>query len=254
MKLKLDDAGHVVVSEGKPVFVADDGKEVVFDYGATLGTITRLNGEAKAHRTAKEAAEAKLAGFDGIEDPEAARKALGIVKNLDDKKLVDAGQIETVRSEAIAAVEAKYKPIVDENQSLKGELYSEKIGGSFSRSKFIADKIAIPSDLVQARFGQNFEVKDGKIVAKDSNGNPIYSRSKPGEIAEFDEALETLVDQYPQKDSILKGANNSGGGARPSNGGGGGSGAKTISRAEFNKLDPAAQMKTMNVDKVAVVD
>lgn len=27
MKLKLDDQGHVVVQDGKPVYVHDDGKE-----------------------------------------------------------------------------------------------------------------------------------------------------------------------------------------------------------------------------------
>jgi hypothetical protein len=144
MKLKLDEAGHVVVSDGKPVYLADDGKEIVFDYQATLATITRLNGEAKAHRTAKETAEAKLASFEGIEDPEAAKKALQTVKNLDDKKLVDAGQVETVKNEAIKAVRAEFEPIVAERDKLKGELYGEKIGGSFMRSKFIQDKIAIP--------------------------------------------------------------------------------------------------------------
>lgn len=253
MKLKLDDAGHVVVSDGKPVYVGEDGKEVAFDYPATLATISRLNGEAKTHRTAKEAAEAKLAAFEGIEDPEAARKALNTVKNLDDKKLVDAGEVEKVKDEAIKAVEAKYAPIIQERDQLKTDLYGEKIGGSFARSKFIADKIAIPADLVQARFGQNFEIKDGKIVAKDSHGNPIFSRSRPGEHADFEEALETLVDQYPQKDSILKGTGNQGDGARHNNGGGGG-GGKSMTREAFNKLDPAAQMKAMTVDKVQVVD
>jgi hypothetical protein len=256
MKLKTvekDGKTYAEVQDGKPLYVGDDGKEIAFDAPHTAATIQRLNGEAKAHRTAKEAAETKLQAFEGIEDPEAAKKALSTIKNLDDKKLVDAGQVETVRQEAIAAVEAKYKPVVEERDRLKGDLYSEKIGGSFARSKFISDKIAIPSDLVQARFGQNFEVKDGKIVAKDANGNPIYSRSKPGEVADFDEALETLVDQYPQKDSILKGANQSGGGSRPSNGGGA-DGAKSMTREAFNKLDPAAQMKAMNVDKVQVVD
>jgi hypothetical protein len=254
MKLKLDDAGHAVVSEGKPVYVADDGKEIVFDYPGTLATIARLNGEAKAHRTAKEAAETKLAAFEGIEDPEAAKKALNTVKNLDSKKLVDAGQIETVKAEAIKAVEEKYAPVVKERDAFKAELYSEKIGGSFARSKFITDKVAIPSDLVQARFGDRFEIKEGKIVAKDFHGNQIFSRAKPGEVADFEEAIETLIEQYPQKDSILKGANHSGGGSRPSNNGGGNNNPKQMLRADFNKLDPTAQQKAMNVDRVTVVD
>lgn len=31
MKLKLDENGYVVVQDGKPVYVHDDGKEVAFD-------------------------------------------------------------------------------------------------------------------------------------------------------------------------------------------------------------------------------
>jgi hypothetical protein len=90
------------------------------------------------------------------------------------------------------------------------------IGGSFSGSKFITDKIAIPADMLQARFGQSFKVEEGKVVAYDGTGNKIYSRSKPGELASFDEALEFLVEQYPQKDHILKASGNQGGGSRQS--------------------------------------
>jgi len=245
MKLKLDADGHAVVQDGKPVYVHDDGKEVAFDAPATVATITRLNSEAKGHREAKEAAEKALKAFEGITDPAAAIKALSTVKNLDDKKLVDAGEVETVKNEAIKAVRAEFDPIVKERDQLKSDLYNEKIGGSFARSKFIAEKIAIPADLMQARFGQQFEVRDGKIVAKDASGNPIYSRAKPGELADFDEALEIAVDAYPQKDHILKGTGSSGSGARGSNGGAG-NGAKTMSRNQFDSLsleDRAAKMK-----------
>ncbi|WVM90955.1 DUF6651 domain-containing protein [Halopseudomonas pachastrellae] len=92
------------------------------------------------------------------------------------------------------------------------------MGGAFGRSKMIADKLAIPADLVQARFGQAFKIEDGKTVAYDGNGNKIYSHSRPGEIADFDEALEILVEQYPHRDSILKASGANGGGAP--NGGG----------------------------------
>ena len=75
--------------------------------------------------------------------------------------------------------------------------------------------------MVQARFGSAFKVEDGKIVAYDNAGNKIFSRSRPGELADFDEALETLVDQYPYKDQILKGSGASGGGAQQGGGSGG---------------------------------
>src|SRR5580693_10368393 len=109
MKLKLDDKGAVVVQDDKPVYVADDGKDVVFDYPATLATIARLNSEAKGHREEKEAAQVLLKNFDGIEDPAKALKALEIVKNLDDKKLIEAGEVDKVRLEAKAAYDEQVK-------------------------------------------------------------------------------------------------------------------------------------------------
>lgn len=240
MKLKLDEAGHVVVQDGKPVYVHDDGKEVAFDAPATVSTITRLNGEAKTHREGKESAETKLKAFEGIADPSAALKALDTVSKLDQKKLVDAGEIDTVRSEISKGYETKLSEADTRLKTLEGQLYSEKIGGSFSRSKVISDKFAIPADLVQARFGSAFKVEDGKVVAYDPNGNKIYSRARPGELADFDEAIESLVDAYPYKDQILKGSGASGSGAGGGNGAGG-NGKKSLSRAQFDALDPAGK-------------
>ena len=203
-----------------PVFRHADGKEAPFDADSTLGTISRLNGEAKTHRERAEKAEGALKGFEGIADPAAALKALHTVKNLDDKKLVDAGEVERVKAEAIKSVQAQFEPIVKERDALMNDLYSEKIGGAFARSKFIADKVAIPSDLVQASFGRHFGIEGGRIVAKDANGQQLFSRTRHGEPADFEEALEMLVDAYPHKASILKGSNASGGGASGSGSGG----------------------------------
>lgn len=243
MKLKLDANGNVVLQDGKPVYVTDDGKEIAFDAPGTVATISRINAEAKSHRERAEAAEAKLKPFEGITDPAAAKKALDTVKNLDDKKLVDAGEVEKVRTEAVRALEEQYAPIVKERDALKGELFNEKIGGSFARSKTISEKFAIPADLVQARFGQNFKIEDGKIVAVDANGNKIYSGSRPGELADFEEALGILVDHYPYKAQILKGTGATGGGA--SGAGQGGGGKKTLTRAQFETLAPFAQAAEM---------
>lgn len=252
MKLKLDEAGHVVVSDGKPVYVRDDGSEVAFDAPGTVATITRLNGEAKGHREAKEAAETKLKAFEGITDAAAAKKALETLANLDAKKLVDAGEVEKVKAEAIKAVEERFAPVAAENEKLKGELYAEKIGGAFARSKIISEKFVIPADMVQARFGQSFKLEDGKVVAYDQNGNKIFSKANPGELASFDEALDTLVSSYPYKDHILKGTGGSGGGARGGSGSGD-QGKKQMSRDEFGKLAPAEQMSKMR-DGFTLVD
>lgn len=241
MKLKLDENGNVVLQDGKPVYVHDDGKEIPFDAPGTVATISRLNAEAKSHRERAETAEASLKAFDGISDAAQARKALETVQNLDAKKLVDAGEVEKVRAEAIKAVEEKYGPIVAERDKLQAELVTEKVGGSFSRSKYIAEKLAIPADLVQARFGSQFKVEDGKVVAYDQSGNRIFSRSSPGEVAQFDEALDILVEQYPYRAHIVKGSGASGGGSQ-GGGSGGGAGKKNVNRSTFDSMAPDKQM------------
>lgn len=216
MKLKtieVDGKQYAEIQDGKPVYVEDDGKEVAFDAVGTRATITRLNAEAKSHRERAEAAEKTAKAFEGIEDAAAARKALELVANLDAKKLVDAGEIEKVKAEIGKAFETKLGEATTRAEQLEQQLYAEKIGGSFARSKVIADKLAIPADMVQARFGQQFKIEDGKVVAYDGNGNKLYSRARPGELADFDEALETLVEQYPHKDHILKASGANGGGA-----------------------------------------
>lgn len=257
MKLKLDDKGSVVLNDGKPVYVAEDGKEIAFDYDATLATISRLNGEAKGHREAKEAAESKLKMFDGIDDVEKAKKALETLKNLDDKKLIDAGDVERIKNEVakayeekMAALEKSFEPVKKERDDAVSALHKEIVGNAFSRSKFIAEKLAIPSDIAQKAFGDNFKVKDGKIVAQDGSGNPVFSRARPGEIADFDEALELLVDNYAFKEHILKGSGASGSGAGGSHGA---NGSKTMTRAQFDNLDATSRMQAMR-DGNKIVD
>lgn len=261
MKLKLDEAGHAVVLEGRPVYVHEDGKEIAFDAPATVGTISRLNAEAKSHREAKEAAESRLKAFEGIEDGEAARKALETVKNIKDGELVAAGKVEEIKAAAKRAAEeqvaATNKAHAEEMTKLKGEhetllsqYHGEKIAGAFKGSTFVTDKTLLPAHTAQKTFGDQFKVEDGKLVAYDNQGNKVFSRARPGEIADFEEAIELIVETYPDRDRILKGNANGGGGTR----GGGAGGAKTITRAEFAKLDPAAQMAAVTKNGMTVVD
>lgn len=242
MKLKLDEQGHVVVQDGKPVYVADDGKEIALDVAGTQATITRLNSEAKGHRERAEAAEKSLKTFEGIADPAAALKALETVSSLDAKKLIDAGEVEKVKAEISKAFQAQLDQANTKAQTLEQALYGEKVGGAFARSKLIAEKLAIPADMVQARFGQQFKIEDGKTVAYDTHGNKVFSRARPGELADFDEALETLIDQYPYKDHIIKSSGASGSGA---SGGGGQNtgGKKSVARAQWDAMDQGARME-----------
>ena len=241
MKLKLDENGNAVLQDGKPVYVHEDGKEVAFDAPGTVATITRLNSEAKGHRERADNAEKAVKAFEGIDDPAAAKKALATVANLDAKTLVDAGEIETVKTEISKAFQLQLDEVTGKAQTFEQQLYAEKIGGSFSRSKFIADKLAVPADMVQATFGQNLKVEDGKVVAYDAQGQKIFSRARPGELADFDEAIETLVSQYPHRDHILKSSGANGGGAQN----GGGNNQNTKGNFGGGKDDRVAAIKAM---------
>lgn len=244
MKLKtvtVDNKTYAEVNEqGLPIYVHDDGKEVAHDAAQTVATISRLNGEAKTNRERYEKAESTLKAFEGIEDPAAAKKALETLKNFDDKKLVDAGEVEKIKLEAIKAVEDKYAPIVQERDAFQTQLHNELIGGGFARSKYIQENIAVPVDMIQATFGKNFQIENGKVVAVGVDGQKIYSRTRPGEIADFDEALETLVGGYQHKDSILKGSQ--AGGAGFQGGGGNKSGPKSLAECK-TKEEKIAYMK-----------
>lgn len=250
--VEIDGKAYAEVQDGKPVYV-DAGKDLPMDVPGMSNKIKALGSEAKGHREAKEAAEAALKGFEGV-DAAAARKALETVRNLDDKKLIDAGEVEKVKAETIKALEAKFQPEVERAKSLEAQLRQEKIGGSFARSKFISDKLAVPAPMVEKTFGEHFGIDGGRIVAKDANGNQIYSRANPGEAASFDEALEMLVEASPYRDSIMKGTGNSGSGAR---GGSSAGSAKTVSRAQFdeiNRSDPGRAAKMVTEEGVTVTD
>lgn len=200
--------------QGMPIYTHEDGNDIPFDAVGTVATISRLNGEAKQHREGKQAAELKLRAYAGISDPEAAIRALDTMSKVDQKKLIDAGEVDRVRDEIGKAFQSQLSEANERTAALEHQLYSEKIGGSFARSKFISDRLAIPADMVQASFGKNFKIEDGGIVPYDSHGQKIYSRSRPGEVADFDEGLELMIDNYAYKDNILKAPQQSGGGTQ----------------------------------------
>lgn len=242
MKLKtvvIEGKTYAEVSGENPIYVHDSGQEIPHDAAQTVATISRLNGEAKTNRERYETAETSLKAFEGIEDPAAAKKALDTLKNFDDKKLVDAGEVEKVKAEAIKAVEDKYAPVVQERDAFQAQLHGELIGGGFARSTYAKDNLNIPTDMLQAQFGRNFKIENGKVVAYAADGQQIYSKSRPGELADFDEALETMVGEYQHKDLILVGNQSGGGGF----GGGAATRGPSIKRSEMNASDKAAYLK-----------
>ena len=225
----------------KALYVEQDGKYRL-DVEGGFKTHDEINGLTSAlnkERDARSKLEREVKKFEGL-DPEKAFEALNTISNLDQKKLIDAGEVDKVKQEVQKAMQTKVdelqKTIAEKENLIKEKdqtLERELIGGRFTGSKYIKDKLDIPHDLVYARFGKNFKVEEGKVIGYDNNGNQIYSKEKPGELADTDEALSILVEQYPYKDSILKGSRATGPGIVP----GGVSG-----NIDWQKLSPTERL------------
>lgn len=232
---KMDANGHIELKDGNPIWLDANGGEAVL----AGDTIARLNGEARDLRKRAETAETALTPFKGI-DPEAAKKAIDLVKNIDAKKLIDAGEVDKVRAEIsgqfTAQLTEKDKAIADLNDNLNGL----RIDNIFNQSPFIRENIAVPPDMFQATFRKNFKIgADGKPEAYGRDGNRIMSKKNIGEYADPDEAIALMVDQHPQKDTILKAPGHSG---TNNNGGGGGrANQRVVKRVDFDKMVPSEQ-------------
>lgn len=236
--LDIEGKTYALVQDGKPVYKTEDGKEVAFDAVGTRDTISRITDESKGFKQRAQDAETKLKGFDGITDVAAARKALETVANLDAKKLIDAGEAQRVRDEIESGYKGKLTEAEQRFADLQTRYHGEKIKGAFAGSKFIADKVEVPIDMLQAAFGRHFSVDEaGQVVALDSAGKPIGSNKKFGEAADFEEAIERLIDAYPFKDNILKGSGARGSGAQGN--GSGTAGGKTMTREQFDAMGQA---------------
>lgn len=250
MKLKLDANGNAVLKDGMPVYIHDDGKEIEFDAARAFKTIKDLNEENRKHREEKEAAIKKLEVYGDL-DAEAAKKALETVKSYDQKKMVDAGEVEKVKAEAVEAFkkqleetktsyEAKISELKSSTESKDSQIFNLMVKNRFSSSKVVSDKLSIPADMVEAKFGNNFKIEDGKVIAY-LDGKKIYSRKNAGEFADFEEALEVMIDAYPNKDTILRGSGASGSGA--------GAGGKTQMTPDLMKLSPVERINAARANK-----
>jgi hypothetical protein len=240
MKLLLDKDGHAVIRNGKPVYVQEDNTEIEFDVVGTQQSIARLNSESAARRIELKAATDKLAVFGDI-DPVKAKESLELTSKLDAKKLRDAGEVDAATALLNKGWEEKVSAEKQRAEKLEQQLIQAEIGGNFSRSKFISEKMVVPPDMVQASFGKFFKLVDGKVIASDANGQPIHSKANPAEVAGFDEALEIIVGNYAHRDSLLKATQKGGGGS--DKGGGAGGQKNTLTRTEFGQKTPADQHK-----------
>ncbi len=246
---KKDADGHLVIgADGNPVLVDASGAEKTIE----PGHISRLNGESRGFRERAERAEGSLKAFEGL-DPAKAREALDTVGKLDLKKLVDAGEIDKVKEQISAGFTQQIQERDAKLKDAQGTIDNMRMSNAFRSSKFVSEQIAVPINMFEATFRPFFETKDGAFIAKDRNGNPIYSTNDPGRFADFDEAIQRLVETDPHKDMIIKAKGHGGTGSDPK----GNVIGRKVTRADFEAADPGTQAKygeAMAKGELTIVD
>lgn len=218
MELKLGDNGSAVLEDGKPVYVDETGREIAVDVPSLWQKVHDVGKENAKFRLAAKEANEKLVAF-GEMDPQEAAKAIETVRNLSDKKLLDAGEVEKIKAQLAEVYEKKLGEAQAALSAKDNEVRSLIVGKAFRDSAFINDKMTQLPEFVEAYFGQNFAIEDGAVVAKGKDGNPLMSPNRPGEMASFEEAIEMLVSSHPNRDHLLKGAKPGSGSTTPRTGG-----------------------------------
>jgi hypothetical protein len=236
MKLKVDDKGNVVLDNGLPVWVADDGKEIAYNVPELVNKLSAVNSESAGRRKEIDELTAKLKVFDGI-DPEKYKALEAKAADLESGKLIESGKLEEVRQQIsqgyaakIADLEkARAADVEKSTQALQAKdaaIRSLLVKSAFDASGYLREKTVLPPDLAYQSFGKHFEVKEEngelKVVAT-IEGQPIFSRANPGTPATPEEAIEAIIESYPMRDRIMK--TTQGGANTPPSGVPGGGGA-----------------------------
>ena len=202
--------------------------------------------------------EKQLELLNGIDDPKdfmvKAKKAMETVKNLDDKQLIDAGQVEAIKqnldtrfseAEKAHAIEVGdlKKAISDKSTAIE----RREVKGFFDQSEFIREKTVLTPAFAYDHFKGNFktEDKDGDLTvyAERKGGEKIFSKDpkRAGKYAKPAEAIEILIDEHQDRDSILR-AGKPGSGTPPGDFKPGNQDLSKLSPIE--RIDAARQVQT----------
>lgn len=242
---KMDESGMIQMEDGMPIGIFEEnGKDVEAPLDAVrlFSTIDKLNKENKTRREEGESFKDIAEKFKILKDkniePEEAIKAIETLGSFDEKSLVNAEKVAEEKRELQVAhqkeIEEIKRTFSEEKTALEKNISASNkklekfvVSNHFSQSSFFNGenrKTILPPDIAEARFGSYFKVdENGNITGFYDDGHEriIQSRKNYGEPADFEEAIETLIEKYPGKDSILKTNFGGPGGNRSSNNGNG---------------------------------
>lgn len=240
-----EDGAPKMVKEGDvnmPVFKDKDGKEVPVDVPRMYQKIIDLGNESKTHRTSLEEMKSKFSELDGVDDVGewivSAKEAMESVQNFNEKDWLKVEKVDSMKRQM---KEAHDSDLLAQRQSFEGVIAEKETGlkkkdehirrlmvsNEFAKHELFAGenrRTTLRPEIAEAYFGKYFKVEEdentGDLVTRAyySNGDMIYSRSNPGEPADFTEGMNEIWEKYPGKDSQMRGR-------KAGSGGSGGSGS-----------------------------
>lgn len=178
----------------------------------------------KTAQDGEKEARDRLALFGDV-DPERVRKMLEDESNAEKKKLEAEGDFARVK-EMMAAEHKKETDGKDEEiAALKAAAASTAstiddltIGASFGNSKFIGESLILSPAKARVLYGNRFGIEDGATVAYDK---PAGSAERTilvdanGAPLSFEVAMARIIDEDPDKESMMRTKTIPGGGSKP---------------------------------------
>lgn len=162
--------------------------------------------------------------FEGI-DPEAARTALGKIKEAETKELERKGEWDRLKEIMVKDHQTELDKITKERDELKAEISRRDtaiddltIGNGFGNSSYIKDNTILSPSKARVLFGNHFEIENGQIVGYDkpkgAADRTTLIDAKTGQNLSFDQAIEKIISADPDKDDLLKSNVKPGGGSK----------------------------------------
>ena len=199
-----------------------------------------------------------LESLKGI-DPAKFREYEEQARQINEKELIKKGDFETLVAQRTAAMKKDLEDKIAAQAETIKNLEGEKTKAYGERDSYIVESELRKAaehpeagynpgvaDILLPHVMKEFTIKDGKVTRVKPDGTVVYGKdSNPATIQEF------LQDMSKDRPWMIKPS--SGSGAQGNNGKGAANG-KTMKRADYNALDPAAQHAFAVAGKGTVVD
>lgn len=209
-------------------FVVDPAKLEEFEWDDKAELSGALERERKERREAKE----ELKKYEGI-DPERARAAQKKLDELDEKQLMDKGEFDRLMEKRQKEWEAKevdfQRQLSDRDSRLDTYELINPVRDAALKAGVLPEDIEDVLKITSHRFKLD-EKRKPVLLDKDGDVSSLSVEQFWGE-------------EFKLQKPKFYGASGAGGSGAPAGGSsGGGGGAKTVKRADFEKMSPTEQM------------